>query len=70
FESTWRVIKAVRVELSTYWPILADKLPENLTSRVAPLVLQTYSSESDDEYDDGSNAFPEDLQEDVTIPLS
>nr|GFD08669.1 histone deacetylase 5 [Tanacetum cinerariifolium] len=31
---------------------------------------QTYSSESDDEYDDGSNAFPEDLQEDVTIPLS
>lgn len=69
FESTWRVIKAVREELSTYWPILADKLPENLTSRVAPLV-PTYSSESDDEYDDGSNALPEDLQEDVTIPLS
>ncbi|GKA89024.1 histone deacetylase 5 [Tanacetum coccineum] len=38
FESTWRVIKAVREELSSYWPVLADKLPEKLTSRVAPLV--------------------------------
>ncbi|PWA54090.1 Histone deacetylase domain-containing protein [Artemisia annua] len=64
FESTWRVIKAVREELSTYWPVLADKLPEKLTSRVAPLV-QTYSSESNDGY-----TLPEDLQEDVTIPLS
>ncbi|GJV50831.1 histone deacetylase 5 [Tanacetum coccineum] len=70
FESTWRVIKAVREELSTYWPILADKLPEKLTSRVAPLVQQTYNSESNDEYHDGSNTLPEDLQEDVTIPLS
>ncbi|GJX84392.1 histone deacetylase 5 [Tanacetum coccineum] len=60
----------VREELSTYWPILADKLPEKLTSRVAPLVQQTYNSESDDEYDDGSSALPEDLQEDVTIPVS
>nr|GEW29838.1 hypothetical protein [Tanacetum cinerariifolium] len=69
FESTWRVIKAVREELSTYWPILADKLPEKLTSRVAPLV-QTHNSESNDEYHDGSNTLPEDLQEDVTIPFS
>ncbi|GJU94638.1 histone deacetylase 5 [Tanacetum coccineum] len=34
FESTWRVIKAVREELSSYWPVLADKLPEKLPSYV------------------------------------
>ncbi|KAI3761285.1 hypothetical protein L1987_51697 [Smallanthus sonchifolius] len=65
FESTWRVIKAVRKELSAFWPVLTDKLPEELTSKVAPL-LQIYSSQSEDEYDDGPNT----LSEDVTIPLS
>ena len=29
-------------ELSTYWPVLADKLPEKLTSRVTPLVQVTH----------------------------
>ncbi|CAH1440493.1 unnamed protein product [Lactuca virosa] len=38
FESTWRVIKEGREELSAYWPILAEKLPEKLTSKVTPLV--------------------------------
>ncbi|KAI7737545.1 hypothetical protein M8C21_008848, partial [Ambrosia artemisiifolia] len=35
-ESTWRVIKAVRKELSAFWPILVDKSPEELDRRVAP----------------------------------
>ncbi|KAJ9567321.1 hypothetical protein OSB04_003287 [Centaurea solstitialis] len=69
FESTWSVIKAVREELSAFWPVLAEKLPEKLTSRVMPPV-QIYSSQSEDEYDDGPNTLSEDLQEDVTIPLS
>ncbi|XP_024969962.1 histone deacetylase 5 [Cynara cardunculus var. scolymus] len=69
FESTWSVIKAVREELSAFWPVLAEKLPEKLPSRVTPQV-QIYSSQSDDEYDDGPNTLSEDLQEDVTIPLS
>ncbi|MFS7999824.1 putative histone deacetylase [Helianthus anomalus] len=30
FESTWRVIKAVREELSAFWPVLVDKSPEEL----------------------------------------
>ncbi|KAF5765380.1 putative histone deacetylase [Helianthus annuus] len=32
FESTWRVIKAVREELSAFWPVLVDKSPEELDS--------------------------------------
>ncbi|XP_071731551.1 histone deacetylase 5-like isoform X2 [Rutidosis leptorrhynchoides] len=66
FESTWRVIKAVREELGVYWPVLAEKLPEKLTSKITPL-LQIYSSQSDEEYDDGPNVLSDD---DVTIPLS
>ncbi|KAD1436644.1 hypothetical protein R6Q59_029043 [Mikania micrantha] len=69
FESTWRVIKAVREKLSTFWPTLADKLPEELTSRVTSQ-HQIYSSQSEDEYEDGPNTLPEDLENDVTIPLS
>ncbi|KAI7731508.1 hypothetical protein M8C21_033105 [Ambrosia artemisiifolia] len=69
FESTWRVIKAVREKLSAFWPILADKLPEELTTKVIPQ-LQIYSSQSEDEYDDVPNTLSGDLEEDVTIPLS
>ncbi|KAB2633596.1 histone deacetylase 5-like [Pyrus ussuriensis x Pyrus communis] len=36
FESTWRVIQAVRRKLSAFWPSLADKLPETLTNQTAP----------------------------------
>ncbi|PWA62087.1 histone deacetylase 5 [Artemisia annua] len=46
FESTWQVIKAVREELGTCWPILAEKLPKKLTSRVTPQ-LQMYRPQSD-----------------------
>ncbi|XP_038878340.1 histone deacetylase 5 [Benincasa hispida] len=50
FESTWRVIQAVRQELSPFWPILSEELPDNLISRKVPLpeVLLS-SSDSDDE---------------------
>nr|XP_043615253.1 histone deacetylase 5 [Erigeron canadensis] len=66
FESSWRVIKAVREELSAFWPILAEKLPEKLASKVTTQ-LQVYSSESEDEYEVIPNTLSE---EDVTIPLS
>nr|GEV02485.1 histone deacetylase 5 [Tanacetum cinerariifolium] len=46
FESTWQVIKAVREELGTCWPILAEKLPKKLTSKVTPQ-LQKHSQQSD-----------------------
>ncbi|XP_050150963.1 histone deacetylase 5-like isoform X1 [Malus sylvestris] len=36
FESTWRVIQAVRRKLSAFWPSLADKLPETLTNQTTP----------------------------------
>ncbi|KAL6559528.1 Histone deacetylase 5 [Orobanche gracilis] len=32
FESTWHVIQEVRQELSTYWPLLAVKLPDKISS--------------------------------------
>ncbi|RVW85577.1 Histone deacetylase 5 [Vitis vinifera] len=45
FESTWRVIQAVRQELSAFWPTLADELPKKLTScKASPLqVMLLYS---------------------------
>ncbi|GAV87962.1 Hist_deacetyl domain-containing protein [Cephalotus follicularis] len=36
FESTWRVIKAVRKKLSAFWTTLIDELPIKLTSQKAP----------------------------------
>ncbi|KAG9439099.1 hypothetical protein H6P81_019264 [Aristolochia fimbriata] len=51
FESTWRVIQAVRQELSPFWPIFAEKLQEKeLLCR--PYTFEPHlpsSSESDDE---------------------
>ncbi|KAI3766930.1 hypothetical protein L2E82_17009 [Cichorium intybus] len=73
FESTWKVINAVREEFSAYWPVLSEKLPEKLTSKVTR-VFQICSSQSEDESDDGPNIVSEDLHDDddddVTIPLS
>ncbi|OVA00799.1 Histone deacetylase superfamily [Macleaya cordata] len=49
FESTWRVIQAVRKRLSTFWPTLADELPKNLfltTNKMSPIELIS-SSDSD-----------------------
>ncbi|KAL6841959.1 hypothetical protein ACP4OV_028471 [Aristida adscensionis] len=44
FESTWRVIQAVRNELKTCWPVLSSKLPENLSLRTAPSPSELYAS--------------------------
>ncbi|KAG2646674.1 hypothetical protein PVAP13_2KG526600 [Panicum virgatum] len=50
FESTWRIIQAVRNELKTYWPVLSSKLPENLSLRIKPSPIELYTS-SDSEPD-------------------
>ncbi|OEL32083.1 Histone deacetylase 5 [Dichanthelium oligosanthes] len=52
FESSWRVIQAVRNELKTYWPVLSSKLPENVSLRIRPSPSELYAfsdSESDTE---------------------
>ncbi|XP_062188769.1 histone deacetylase 5-like [Phragmites australis] len=52
FESTWRVIQAVRNELKTCWPVLSSKLPKNVTLRIGPSPNDLYASsgcESDGE---------------------
>ncbi|XP_050225527.1 histone deacetylase 5-like [Mercurialis annua] len=49
FESTWRVIEAVREKLSAYWPTLSDEIPLKLTSQSAPSALSVSSSDSEDE---------------------
>ncbi|KAG6687055.1 hypothetical protein I3842_11G051400 [Carya illinoinensis] len=70
FESTWRVIQAVRHELSDFWPTLADKLPANLISQTAasfPNILIS-SSDSEAEEDNGTQRL-KDLEE-VLQPLS
>ncbi|KAI3976691.1 hypothetical protein MKX01_008549 [Papaver californicum] len=54
FESTWRVIQAVRKKLSPFWPTLSGELSEKLfvTTRKAPLIQLISSSDSDAENDD------------------
>lgn len=69
FESTWSVIRTVREELSPFWPILSEKIPKMLTTRITPQV-QIISSDSDGEYDNGPNTVSEDLEEDLINPLS
>lgn len=52
FESTWRVIQAVRKKLSSYWPALADELPLKLTIQNAPhphILISNSDSEGEDE---------------------
>uniref|UniRef100_A0A0A8YM31 Rpd3 n=1 Tax=Arundo donax TaxID=35708 RepID=A0A0A8YM31_ARUDO len=44
FESTWRVIQAVRDELKTCWPVLCSKLPENVSLRSRPSPSELYAS--------------------------
>ncbi|KAI4343955.1 hypothetical protein L6164_011241 [Bauhinia variegata] len=53
FESTWRVIQAVRQELSPFWPTLASVLPDKLTSQKAPPPHTLLFSESETEDDKG-----------------
>ncbi|BAF22119.1 histone deacetylase 5 [Oryza sativa Japonica Group] len=52
FESSWRVIQAVRDELKTFWPVLSNRLPENISLRSRPSQIELYSSGSDSEVED------------------
>ncbi|KAI5330218.1 hypothetical protein L3X38_029616 [Prunus dulcis] len=75
FESTWSVIQAVRQKLSSFWPSLADELPEKLTNKKAPpaAYILTSSSDSEEEDYEAPNAISKHLEEvlqDVIEPLS
>ncbi|KAF3438084.1 hypothetical protein FNV43_RR20840 [Rhamnella rubrinervis] len=75
FESTWRVIQAVRKELSDFWPTLAHELPKELINQIAPTVPFVLSSRSDSDEEDnrGPNAVTEnlgDVLDGVIEPLS
>ncbi|MED6119857.1 Histone deacetylase 5 [Stylosanthes scabra] len=72
FESTWRVIQAVRQELSCFWPPLANELPQKLISQISP-PPHTLISSSDSETEDDKGRQNSDLVEllqDVIKPLS
>ncbi|KAJ4713181.1 Histone deacetylase [Melia azedarach] len=68
FESTWRVIQAVRHKLSAFWPTLADELPTKLTSLISPPTHMISSSDSEDE--DIVSEKPESVLQDLLEPLS
>ncbi|KAI4365858.1 hypothetical protein MLD38_021806 [Melastoma candidum] len=73
FESTWRVIQAVRIKLKTFWPVLADDLPTKLTSQRTTIPILVSSSDSDSEVEKEpvpSFGNIEQLLEDVIQPLS
>ncbi|XP_062169816.1 histone deacetylase 5 [Alnus glutinosa] len=73
FESSWRVIQAVRQELSVFWPTLADELPAKLISQTAPLAPNILILGSDSEVEDDNGAVSENLEEvlqSVIQPLS
>ncbi|CAI9111825.1 OLC1v1012148C1 [Oldenlandia corymbosa var. corymbosa] len=61
FESTWRVIQAVRERLSAFWPVLAEKLPEEITSKKRSPV-PVASPESDGEFDDEAHLISEESE--------
>ncbi|KAF8399592.1 hypothetical protein HHK36_015460 [Tetracentron sinense] len=67
FESTWRVIQAVRRKLSTFWPTLADELPKKLTSKKASPIksILISISDSDADNDEGPHILSANLEEDV-----
>ncbi|KAK7265858.1 hypothetical protein RJT34_33482 [Clitoria ternatea] len=71
FESTWRVIQAVRKELKPFWPTLAWELPQELISQTS---LYTLVSSSDSEAEDDKVALISEnkgeLLEDVIKPIS
>lgn len=64
FESTWRVIHAVREKLSSYWQSLAERLPEKVTNMSNPYI-QVISSDSEDEYNTFPNRVSQDLEKDI-----
>ncbi|KAG5536467.1 hypothetical protein RHGRI_024033 [Rhododendron griersonianum] len=72
FESTWRVIQAVREKLSPFWPILKFELSKKLTDGKAP-PIQISCSDSDGENDICANIVSEDLEkavQDILQPFS
>ncbi|CAN6714151.1 unnamed protein product [Malus baccata var. baccata] len=75
FESTWRVIQAVRRKLSAFWPSLAHKLPETLTNQTTPPASYIVTSSSDSEAEDNEDPNViskqlEDVLQDVIEPFS
>ncbi|KAI5648310.1 hypothetical protein M9H77_34315 [Catharanthus roseus] len=71
FESTWRVIQAVRQNLGPFWPVLAEKLPDKVTSKKTPQIL-ILSSDSEGEDDNTPYKISEDLEaavENIVQPL-
>ncbi|KAL6183020.1 hypothetical protein ACLB2K_044431 [Fragaria x ananassa] len=73
FESTWRVIQAVRQKLSTYWPSLADELPEELINKAAPAAYDLTSSSDSEVEDHESSKVSQNLEEalqEIIDPLS
>ncbi|MCL7038910.1 hypothetical protein MKW94_007481 [Papaver nudicaule] len=54
FESTWRVIQAVRKKLSPFWPTLGGELPKKffVTAKKAPAVPELISSSDSDAEND------------------
>ncbi|KAJ9140542.1 hypothetical protein P3X46_031177 [Hevea brasiliensis] len=75
FESTWRVIQAVRKKLSAYWPALAEEIPLEVTNPIAsPLPHLLISSfDYEDEGDKTPNTVSENtvaVVQDIIEPLS
>ncbi|KAJ4824081.1 Histone deacetylase 5 [Turnera subulata] len=73
FESTWRVIQAVRKTLSAYWPSLTDELPLKLTNQKAPASHLLISSSDSEGEDEAPNPVSENLSaviQEVLEPLS
>ncbi|KAL8465178.1 hypothetical protein ACS0TY_034612 [Phlomoides rotata] len=58
FASSWRVIQEVRQELSTYWPVLASKLPDKMINRTSQIV-NISDSDSDGEHENISDTLSE-----------
>ncbi|KAL9691405.1 hypothetical protein QQ045_011827 [Rhodiola kirilowii] len=73
FQSTWRVIEAVRRHLCQYWPILADDLPNDITSSAVNLGTKMFSSDSESENDECLDTQLQNvslLDQDIVGPLS
>ncbi|RDX91805.1 Histone deacetylase 5, partial [Mucuna pruriens] len=65
FESTWRVIQAVRQELSPFWPTLACELPQKLISQIAPPPHTLISGSDSDEAEGAQRSENLELLEDI-----
>ncbi|KAL9689864.1 hypothetical protein QQ045_010255 [Rhodiola kirilowii] len=73
FQSTWRVIEAVHRHLCQYWPILADDLPNDITSSAVNFGTKMFSSDSESENDECLDTQLQNvslLDQDIVGPLS